>query len=185
MAEKYSEYMPTHPINHYGIMKLSIEQICLMYNKVYGMDNLILRISNPYGIGQNPNKNLGAISVFVNKILNEDCIEIYGDGNIVRDYIYIDDVVNIIKKSIEYKSSDKIIPIFNVGSGIGTTLNELIELIGQIIHKKPNVKYIKSRQIDVTRNVLDMEKSIKELNIVINYDIKKGIYEYVNAIVKN
>ena len=103
--EEYSEDMPTNPINHYGIMKLAIEKVVLMYNQIYNMDNIILRVSNPYGKGQDPNKNLGAISVFAGKVLNGHNIQIYGDGENVRDYIYIDDVTRAIEKAIKYTSN--------------------------------------------------------------------------------
>lgn len=183
-AESYSEDMPNNPINHYGIMKLSIEKICLMYNEVYGMDNVILRISNPYGKGQDPNKNLGAVSVFTKKILDGDIIQIYGDGQNTRDYIYIDDVVRAIEKAIEYKSKKDVVPIFNIGSGVGTTLNELVKLISNALKKECHIEYIEDRGIDVHRNVLNMEKTISELRIKMNYNIKKGIQAYISLINK-
>ncbi|WP_252237127.1 NAD-dependent epimerase/dehydratase family protein [Clostridium sp. ZBS17] len=178
-ANSYSEDMPNNPINHYGIMKLAIEKIMLMYNQLYNMNNVILRVSNPYGKGQNPNNNLGAISVFTQKILDGNTIQIYGDGEIVRDYIYIDDVVDSIEKAIMYKVNNDIVPIFNVGSGIGTTLNQLLTYISSILDKKYKVEYVSSRGIDVHRSVLNMEKSKRELGIEIKYDIKEGIQSYI------
>ena len=178
-ANSYSEDMPNNPINHYGIMKLAIEKIMLMYNQLYNMNNVILRVSNPYGKGQNPNNNLGAISVFTQKILNGNTIEIYGDGEIVRDYIYIDDVVNAIEKAINYKVSSDVMPIFNVGSGIGTTLNQLLRYISSMLDKEYKVEYVKSRGIDVHRSVLNMEKSKSELGVEIKHSIKEGIASYI------
>lgn len=178
-ANSYSEDMPTNPINHYGIMKLAIEKIMLMYNQLYNMNNVILRVSNPYGKGQNPNNNLGAISVFTQKILDGNTIEIYGDGEIVRDYIYIDDVVNAIEKAINYKVNNDVMPIFNVGSGIGTTLNQLLRYISSILDKEYKVEYVKSRGIDVHRSVLNMEKSKSELGVEVKHSIKEGIASYI------
>lgn len=178
-ADSYSEDMPNNPINHYGIMKLSIEKIMLMYNKLYNMNNVILRVSNPYGNGQNPNNNLGAISVFTQKILEGNTIEIYGDGEIVRDYIYIDDVVSAIEKAITYKVNNEVMPIFNVGSGVGTTLNQLLKYISAILEKEYKVQYVDSRGIDVHRSVLNMEKSKRELGIEIKHNIKQGIASYI------
>ncbi|MDR3596097.1 NAD-dependent epimerase/dehydratase family protein [Clostridium sp.] len=178
-ANSYSEEMPNNPINHYGIMKLAIEKIMLMYNQLYNMNNVILRVSNPYGKGQNPNNNLGAISVFTQKILNGNTIQIYGDGEIVRDYIYIDDVVNAIEKAINYKVHNDVMPIFNVGSGIGTTLNQLLRYISSILDKEYKVEYVKSRGIDVHRSVLNMEKSKSELEVEIKHSIKEGIASYI------
>lgn len=180
-ANSYSEDMPTNPINHYGIMKLAIEKIMLMYNQLFNMNNVILRVSNPYGKGQNPNNNLGAISVFTQKILNGNIIEIYGDGEIVRDYIYIDDVVNAIEKAISYKVNNDVIPIFNVGSGIGTTLNQLLGYISSMLDKEYKVEYVKSRGIDVNRSVLNMEKSTSELGVEIKHSIKEGIASYISS----
>jgi len=180
--EEYSEDMPTNPINHYGIMKLAIEKVVLMYNQLYNMDNVILRISNPYGKGQDPNKNLGAISVFTGKVLNGHNIQIYGDGETVRDYVYIDDVVKTIERAINYTVKKGIDPIFNVGSGVGTTLNQLINLISTILDKKCDVEYVQSRGIDVRRSVLNIEKSMKELEITPEYNIRMGIECYIKEV---
>ncbi|WP_242396870.1 NAD-dependent epimerase/dehydratase family protein [Clostridium butyricum] len=181
-AESYSEDMPNNPINHYGIMKLSIEKIMLMYNSLYNMNNVILRVSNPYGRGQNPKNKLGAISVFTQEILDGNTIHIYGDGETVRDYIYIDDVIGAIEKAINYKVTSQITPVFNVGSGIGTTLNQLLKYISSILNKEYTVEYVHSRGIDVHRSVLNIDKSKKELGMDIKHDVKEGIASYIRSI---
>ena len=101
--KKYSEDMQTNPINNYGIIKLTIEKILLMYNEIYNMENIILRVSNPYGVWQNPQKNIGIISVFLDSIMKDKEVIIYGDGNTVRDYVEIDDVCKAIESVISYK----------------------------------------------------------------------------------
>ena len=77
------------PINHYAIGKLAAEEVLLLYNRLYGMNNIILRIANPYGIGQNPQSGVGAITIFTNKVLNNESITLYADRDTIRDYIHI------------------------------------------------------------------------------------------------
>lgn len=81
-----------NPINHYGSVKLCIETVLKTFNKQSHSNMLIARISNPYGPGQDFNKGVGFIDAALKKTLNHEQIEIWGDGSVVRDYIYIEDV---------------------------------------------------------------------------------------------
>ena len=84
-----SETCTTNPITTYGIQKLTIEKILYLYNYVYGLNYAIIRLSNPYGPYQRPNGKLGVISTFVYKALKDETLTVYGDGENIRDYIYI------------------------------------------------------------------------------------------------
>lgn len=172
------EDSPTNPINNYGIMKLSIEKALLMYNKHYGMQNVILRVANPYGNGQKPESQIGAVTIFLYNILNDLTINIFGNGEIVRDYIEITDVVEGIYKSIFYKSDDSFKNIFNIGTGQGTSLNQLIKNIEEITNKRSKIYYEKERFIDVPYNILDISKAANELGFKANIKLKEGIKKY-------
>jgi UDP-glucose 4-epimerase len=170
-----TETSSTNPINHYGIMKLTIEKILLMHNNIYGMQNVILRVANPYGQGQNPSKKIGAVTVFLDMILNDKTIMIYGNGDIVRDYIEISDVVLALEAGIQSDISKYVEPVFNVGTGKGTSISELISLIESISGKKAKINYVEERGIDVKYNVLDTTKTSNILNFNPKIDIAQGI----------
>jgi UDP-glucose 4-epimerase len=153
MEGMINENHQTNPICSYGIVKLAFEKYIQMYQKQYGLGYSILRLSNPYGPRQDPTKNLGAVAVFLDKILNNEKITIWGDGSVVRDFIYVKDVIDIVIRTIN--SSDSY--LLNVGSGKGVTLNELIQTIESILGKKAKVEFIDKRSIDVKKLILDCE----------------------------
>ncbi len=177
-CDRLVEDMQLFPQNHYGISKMTIEKILHMYNQIYGMKNLVVRVANPYGIGQQSKKGIGAVTVFAEKIINGEIIEIWGDGSIVRDYIYIDDVVNMITEFVDYDSNAFNIA-YNIGTGIGTSLNQLITELESQIGKEAIVRYKNYRNIDVQRNVLNMEKTFNAIGNVIQYSLRNGIKRYL------
>ncbi len=96
------EKHPTNPTVSYGITKLTVEKYLQMYQKLYGINACILRITNPYGKRQKLVGSQGAVGVFLNLALNGKPLEIWGDGSVVRDFIYIDDVIDACIKAISY-----------------------------------------------------------------------------------
>ncbi|MNI23132.1 UDP-glucose 4-epimerase [compost metagenome] len=181
-TEKHlTEEMYSTPLNHYGIMKLTIEKILLLYNELYDMDNIILRVANPYGLGQSPQKNIGAVSIFLDKILKNEEITLFGDGSIVRDYIEISDVSKALLYSIQYRGKgQKVKPIFNVGTGVGTSLIELISVIEKVTNMKSRVSFLDERNIDVKRNVLNTEKANNYLKFNATTSLTDGIRNLYN-----
>lgn len=155
----FGEDMATSPINHYGIMKLTQEKILMMYNELYGMRNIIFRLANPYGKGQQSASGIGAVTTFLENIMNDRRIYIYGEGEIVRDYISIDDVTRIIELFFDNESSSQYdTPVFNIGTGEGTSIRQLVHIIEDVTSKKADIEYIDARNIDVKRNVLNISK---------------------------
>ncbi|KAA9371157.1 NAD-dependent epimerase/dehydratase family protein [Ochrobactrum quorumnocens] len=154
------EKHPTNPRSSYGITKLSIEKYCALFNQLYGMKSVIIRLSNPYGPGQSHSGIQGAIPVFAAKALSGQPIEIWGDGNVVRDYIYIDDVAEAIISVINYAGNET---VFNIGHGKGTSLKEIVSNIEAVINRTVSVNYLESRSLDVQTNILDISKARNEL----------------------
>ena len=113
------------------------------------MENISLRISNPYGEGQNSNTGVGVITTFADYIMSGKDINIYGDGSIVRDFIHVKDVANAFYLSLLYKYSNEIIPVFNIGSGVGLSINDIIQLVEDTFKKKANINYLDGRLFDV------------------------------------
>src|SRR5574344_1077953 len=117
------------PINNYAICKLTCENILNMYNKLHGMENISLRISNPYGIGQRPESGVGVITTFVDKICKGEPITLFGDGSITRDFLDVEKVAEAFYDAINWKFDNDIDPIFNIGSGQGLTLKQIVDII--------------------------------------------------------
>ncbi len=149
-----SEDHPTNPICSYGVSKLIIEKYLYLYYKLYGLDYVSLRISNAYGERQDPRGAQGAIAVFLGNILKGQAIQIWGDGTVVRDYIYVADVADACLKAVGMKE-DKY-HVFNIGSGKGLSLNQLVGLLKEAVGNRFEVHYTLSRNIDVPINTLDI-----------------------------
>ncbi|HOL87310.1 MAG TPA: NAD-dependent epimerase/dehydratase family protein [Defluviitoga tunisiensis] len=165
------ENHPTNPINSYGICKLMIEKYLYMYNYLHGLDYQILRVSNPYG-PFHTGAQQGAINVFLSKVLKGETIEIWGDGTVCRDYIYIDDLINALYIVSQKETDEKIL---NIGSGKGTTLNELLSIIKKVTGSNLKVEYQEPRKIDTPVSILDITKAIKSLNWKPGVSLEEGI----------
>ncbi|WP_394903266.1 NAD-dependent epimerase/dehydratase family protein [Clostridium butyricum] len=168
-----------NPISHYGIVKTTIEHIINMYNSVYGMNNIIMRISNPYGPGQDYRKGVGLIDAVIKKALQNEVITVWGDGNVIRDYIYIDDLCTAILELCRYTGNEK---VFNIGSGKGYSINNILEIVEGIIKKDLKVEYLNSRKNDIKHIYLNIELLQKALNFTPQTDINKGIKLYLDSL---
>lgn len=171
------ETAETSPICSYGISKLSIEKYLYLYEHLYGLEHRVIRLSNPYGPYQVSLKNQGVVSAFVSKALNNQRIEVWGDGSVVRDYIYIDDVVDALLMSVFHTGDER---VFNIGSGEGVSLRELLQSIENILDKPLQVDYTPSRKIDVPVNVLNIERAHRELNWKANISFIEGLKRTIN-----
>lgn len=142
----------SNPICSYGIIKKTIEEYLFLFKNLYGLNYYVFRLANPYGERQNPFSSQGVIPVFLKKAIDNEKIEIWGDGKIVRDYIYIKDAAAVLSKSLSIESE---FSVFNLSNGKGYLLNELIGIIGEVTGKKLNVSYLEARKIDVPVSILD------------------------------
>ncbi len=163
----------TRPIGYHGKMKLKIEEVIQEYNKNYNLDFLIIRASNPFGRNRIQQKNnQGVIEVFLNKFIAGKEITIWGEGNQIRDFIYIEDLISAIFLLLEKKIKNKII---NVGSGQGHSINEVIKIIESSINKRIKIIHKPSRNFDVPYNVLDISKLQKLIAWQTKYSVEEGI----------
>lgn len=170
------------PINHYAVCKLTCEKILEMYNKLYGMENISLRISNPYGEGQNANSGVGAITAFTDQIKNGKEITLFGDGSVVRDFVYVKDVAEAFYLASKWNFDNHVIPIFNIGSGQGFSLMQIIEMISSTLNIEPRINYLPERDFDVKYNVLDITKAKENLDFSPSTNEKEKIRSYVKKI---
>ena len=133
-----SETHPTEPLVAYGVSKLAIEKYLHLYYLLHGLEYTVLRVSNPFGGRQRVNTNQGAVAVFLSKALSNETIEIWGNGSVVRDYIFIDDVIEAFVKTMDHTGNQR---VFNIGSGEGRSLIEIID-DNREYFKKTNKKKI-------------------------------------------
>lgn len=159
-SDSIDEDHATDPLCSYGITKLAIEKYLSLYRELHGVRSVVLRIANPYGEGQQPDAIQGAVAVFMGRVLRGHTIDIWGDGSVIRDYIYVQDVVQSMIAASKYGGR---LNVFNVGSGAGVSLLELLRMIEQVTAKKADIIFHPSRSFDVPRNVLDITKAEKEL----------------------
>ena len=149
------EEHPTEPICSYGITKLMIEKYLHLYYVLHGLDYMILRPANAYGEGQAPDRGQGAVAAFLGRVARDQPIEVWGDGSVVRDYVHVDDIARALLMIAEQTPRDRVL---NVGSGTGTTLNELIHLIRSVTGRDVEVRYTPGRVFDVPAVVLDIHR---------------------------
>lgn len=163
------------PINHYGNVKLCIENTIRIFDIQAHSKMLIARISNPYGPGQDFTKGVGFIDAVVKKALSNDTIEVWGDGEVIRDYIYIDDVCKMLYALAQYEGDEV---IFNISSGTGTSQNEIIKIVERL-NKNTHCIYKEGRSVDAKSIILDNSK-IREIFKDEILGIEEGISNYYN-----
>ncbi|RYY74752.1 MAG: NAD-dependent epimerase/dehydratase family protein [Gammaproteobacteria bacterium] len=162
----------THPLNSYGITKLSIEKYLSLYKTLYDLKSISLRISNPYGMYQSSQAGQGAATIFLNKVLRGEPIDIWGDGTVVRDYIYVSDVIEAMLASSIYDGDTQ---IFNIGSGVGVSLLDLISEIEYTTQKSAKINYFPARKFDVLKNVLNIDLACSKLRWKPSVSLKEGL----------
>ena len=163
---------PTNPITSYGIAKLAVEKYLGLFDHLHRLDYAALRISNPYGPYQNPGGQQGAVPVFLYRLRTGQPVTIWGDESVVRDYLYISDLVEALKLAVEAGTRQKVL---NVGSSRGTTLNELVAIIAEVTGERTEVEYVPGRALDVPANVLDVARAREELGWSPTTDLAEGI----------
>lgn len=170
------EQHPTNPIVSYGITKLAIEKYLSLYQHLYGIQTITLRVANPFGERQRIETAQGAVGVFLSKAIRNEPVNIWGDGSIVRDFIYVSDVADAFSNALTYAGEKN---IFNISSGKGTSINELLNLIEEILGQKIQRNYLPARPYDIPLSILDNSLAIKELNWLARVGLREGLIKSV------
>ena len=144
-----------------------------MYSYLYGLDYVIFRPSVPYGPRQNPRRRQGAVSVFLYQTLRNKPISIWGDGKIIRDFFYIDDLIRALVAAIT-------LPIpsgetFNLAGSEGYSIIDLVKNIESALDRKIEINYEPPRRFDAPNLRLDTSHAKSKLNWVPNIDLNEGI----------
>lgn len=175
-----TETHPTEPTCSYGITKLATEKYLALYKQLHGLDYTVLRIANPFGERQRLNGQQGAIAVFMGKVLRGEVVEVWGDGSVVRDYIHISDVVQALVLAMPIESSAQ--GVFNIGSGQGYSLNEVLSAIEEVTSKQVLRRFLDVRTFDVPVSVLDISCAAKNLGWKPQTPFLQGLQRFHNWI---
>lgn len=159
------------PISSYGVVKSAIELYLSMYTELYNLDVVILRPSNIYGLRKSLLGVHGIVSTTINNVSNNLPITIWGDGNIVRDFIYIDDLIIFCELLLQ----KYIAGTYNIGGGKGYKINEVIQLVFDITKKQAPIIYKEGRACDVQKIILDTAKIQSTFNWKPTISLKAGI----------
>lgn len=146
------------PITAYGAGKVAAEVYLGLYRSLYNVDCRIARISNPFGAGQDIAKGQGAATKFLHQALSNEEIVIWGDGTVIRDYIHISDVADALALFALLPDLGETY-VLNIGSGEGTSLNQIISEIEHRLRKRLAVRRVAARPFDVPVNVLDITRA--------------------------
>lgn len=176
-----TELQNPKPISLYGISKLAGETLCHYYGKIYNIDIDIFRFFTIYGPNQRPDM---AFHRFIRNMLLGEEINVYGDGNQRRDFIYVEDICEIILKAVSSRIEDEVI---NIGGGLSLSVNESIKIIEEVINKKAKVNYIEPIQEEQLITHANVEKMNSIMSSERKTDIYLGIkreYEYIKKLYK-
>lgn len=154
------ESAPTLPITAYGVAKLSIEKYLEVYRRLRGLDYRVLRISNVYGPFQTAAKQQGVVAAFLARALRGESLEIWGDGGVVRDYVYVEDVAEAVIAAMAHQGEQR---VFNIGCGSGLSINEVIIAMEGLLGRDLDKRYKEGRPVDVPVNILDCDLARREL----------------------
>ena len=164
------EDSPIEPLSPYGVSKFATEQYLNYFNRLYGIERVILRYGNVYGSRQDPLGEAGVIAIFTSKILNNEKPVIYGDGNQTRDYIFVEDVVRANILALDGKEG-----IYNIGTSVETPVNDLVKMFSKILNKHIEPIYAPPRKGEVQRISLDASKAEKELGFTVEFSLEDGL----------
>lgn len=167
-----------NPICSYGIVKAAVEHYLRLYSTLHGLTANVLRISNPYGMHQTRIGAQGVIATFANRLVANEQIEIWGDGSVVRDYVYVPDVARALVKAGGRSESGA----FNIGSGVGHSVREVLEVLQRTLGRSGKVRFKPHRECDVACTYLDIGRARSELGWEPEYSLESGCADYCNLL---
>ncbi len=171
VSPKTTDLIPA-PKSPYGITKLDGEYYLQSYLENYGLNYVVLRYFNVFGLRQDPNSQYAAaIPIFINKALKDEDIIIYGDGEQTRDFIFIDDVVNANVLSAQSSVNG----IYNVARGEATSINDIVHTIIDLTNSKSKIIYKESRPGDIKHSLASIEKTKCDLNFCPTISLEEGL----------
>lgn len=179
-AASFKETDTPYPVSPYAIGKLTIEHYLRYFRVKHGLESVCLRISNPYGERQPFHRKQGVIPIFLENIARGLPITVFGDGSMVRDYIYVRDLTDTIAAVFEKEMK---FDTYNMGSGVGTNINQLIDVVHKIADKIPVINHNDVPATFVKRVVLDTSRFKNEFGELTTptslEDGMRATYDYI------
>jgi len=180
----HEEIVP-HPVSPYGASKLSGEAYCSVYFNCYGVETTALRFGNVYGPGSLHKSSV--VAKFLNAIMKNETVTIYGDGSQTRDFIYIEDLIRAIQASTTKVNIGG--EVFQIATSREVTVNEIVDTLFETAIElglqRPELTYSSPRKGDVSRNFSDTSKAKKHLNWEANFELKDGLRQTVAWFIEN
>jgi UDP-glucose 4-epimerase len=150
------ETAPTDPITAYGISKLAVEKYLALNQHLHRLNYRVLRVTNPFGPFQTAIKNQGVIASIISHVIRDEVVEIWGDGSVVRDFIFVDDVVDALVLAMDDHSEMR---IFNIGCGEGRSLRDVIDAIELLLGRKLEINWKPGRPVDVPVSIAAIDRA--------------------------
>ena len=164
------------PASPYGLAKKKLNELIEVMLQNETMSYSILNLSNVYGPRQDPHGEAGVMSIFTGKLMNNETPTIYGDGKQTRDYLYVLDVVDALIKSAE--TDDNL--FLNIGTGVETSVNELVSILSQKISWDGEPEYAPKREGELLRSVLNNERAKSQIGWEPKYTLDTGLDELIS-----
>lgn len=169
----------TEPTNPYGVSKLAGERYCKAFHDVYGINTVSTRTFNVYGPRENLETTLDEVVIYLNKVRHNEPITILGDGNQTRDFVYVKDVVEA--KLLAAEKARGVGEVFNVGTGVETSINELTKTIMSLTKREVPISHVSPRKGDIYRSFGDISKARKLLGYEPRFGLEQGLQELIKS----
>jgi UDP-glucose 4-epimerase len=180
LASPKSESFPTAPLSPYGVQKLAAESYCRIWPSLYGLETVALRYFNIFGPGQDPNSDYAAvIPRFVSAILSGRAVNVYGDGEQTRDFLFVQNVVEVNLLAATMPAANGM--ALNVGAGAAISLNQLLAELRSITQREPIIAYQPERRGDIRESVADISLLRATLGYTPRVSFAEGLARTVDA----
>ena len=170
-----TEAAERRPVSPYGTSKLSAEEYLAAWNRLYGTRHVALRLGNVYGPRQDPHGEAGVVAIFLEKMLSGEQPTIFDDGELTRDYVFVEDVARANVAALNADLSKDPDPIFNVSTNRGTSVNKLFAMLRQALGSPIEAKYGPPRPGDVRHSVLDNSRAKRVLGFEPKVELPEGV----------
>jgi len=168
----FSELDLPAPVSPYAVGKLAVEGYLRYYRRTHGLDTIALRIANPYGYRQQGARGQGFIAIALHAVAEGRPVTVFGDGSMVRDYVHVEDVAATIAAMT---GRDHAHEVYNVGSGHGVSLHELLETVELTTGRRPQLEFAEAPLSFVQRSVLDISRVTEEFGATPRISLSDGI----------
>jgi UDP-glucose 4-epimerase len=175
------------PESPYAISKLAVELYLAYYGRVHGLESVALRFGNVYGPRQDPHGEAGVVAIFCGRLLEGRALTIFGDGTQTRDYVYVADVAEATFRAAtgSVPAAGRLdVRAYNVGTGVGTSVTRLAELLSRAAGREPILEHAPRRPGEQQDSVVDVTKAGREMNWRPRVSLEDGLarsYEWFAA----